>query len=124
MMVIMLTYVDCVFFFKQKTAYYMRISDWSSYVCSSDLRSRRTDRCMPLRSVFRHHGRDAVEVDDLDIVALTHRNQILFTQSTHDAGQGFRRKHEMVGDVAARHRQRDVGVVAQDRKSTRLNSSH
>src|SRR3546814_16975310 len=28
------------FFFKQKTAYEMRISDWSSDVCSSDLRSR------------------------------------------------------------------------------------
>src|SRR3546814_6026053 len=26
------------FFFKQKTAYEMRISDWSSDVCSSDLR--------------------------------------------------------------------------------------
>src|SRR3546814_5493846 len=34
-----------VFFFKQKTAYEMRISDWSSDVCSSDLG----------RSV--HHGR-------------------------------------------------------------------
>src|SRR3546814_9842318 len=28
------------FFFKQKTAYEMRISDWSSDVCSSDLRQR------------------------------------------------------------------------------------
>src|SRR3546814_4488278 len=28
------------FFFKQKTAYEMRISDWSSDVCSSDLYSR------------------------------------------------------------------------------------
>src|SRR3546814_6227750 len=27
----------CVFFFKQKTAYELRISDWSSDVCSSDL---------------------------------------------------------------------------------------
>src|SRR3546814_4918629 len=27
----------CIFFFKQKTAYEMRISDWSSDVCSSDL---------------------------------------------------------------------------------------
>src|SRR3546814_9181547 len=27
----------CVVFFKQKTAYEMRISDWSSDVCSSDL---------------------------------------------------------------------------------------
>src|SRR3546814_14635400 len=32
-------FVSCafVFFFKQKTAYEMRISDWSSDVCSSDL---------------------------------------------------------------------------------------
>src|SRR3546814_2912586 len=29
------------FFFKQKTAYEMRISDWSSDVCSSDLSSQR-----------------------------------------------------------------------------------
>src|SRR3546814_6994771 len=29
-----------VFFFKQKTAYEMRISDWSSDVCSSDLPDR------------------------------------------------------------------------------------
>src|SRR3546814_6504339 len=30
-----------IFFFKQKTAYEMRISDWSSDVCSSDLQPRR-----------------------------------------------------------------------------------
>src|SRR3546814_3266247 len=30
-------FMCCVFFFKQKTAYDMRISDWSSDVCSSDL---------------------------------------------------------------------------------------
>src|SRR3546814_7183356 len=29
-----------IFFFKQKTAYEMRISDWSSDVCSSDLLAR------------------------------------------------------------------------------------
>src|SRR3546814_13811923 len=28
---------ECIFVFKQKTAYEMRISDWSSDVCSSDL---------------------------------------------------------------------------------------
>src|SRR3546814_16331217 len=39
--------VDLFFFFKQKTAYEMRISDWSSDVCSSDLR-------LPRR--FRLHG--------------------------------------------------------------------
>src|SRR3546814_4412532 len=31
--------VSYVFFFEQKTAYYLRISDWSSVVCSSDLLS-------------------------------------------------------------------------------------
>src|SRR3546814_1264257 len=38
-MSLILSYVYLVvfFFFKQKTAYEMRISDWSSDVCSSDL---------------------------------------------------------------------------------------
>src|SRR3546814_11733431 len=31
-------FIGSFFFFKQKTAYEMRISDWSSDVCSSDLR--------------------------------------------------------------------------------------
>src|SRR3546814_2671683 len=38
MFVSLSVYVLC-FFFKQKTAYEMRISDWSSDVCSSDLLS-------------------------------------------------------------------------------------
>src|SRR3546814_8410528 len=36
---VFLCYVFVFFFFKQKTAYEMRISDWSSDVCSSDLRA-------------------------------------------------------------------------------------
>src|SRR3546814_15374535 len=40
----------CFFFFKQKTAYEMRISDWSSDVCSSDLPD-------PLHEHFRHFTR-------------------------------------------------------------------
>src|SRR3546814_1643105 len=39
------------FFFKQKTAYEMRISDWSSDVCSSDLIHSDGHRPM-LRDVF------------------------------------------------------------------------
>src|SRR3546814_12645212 len=38
-----LLFVSCfvfLFFFKQKTAYEMRISDWSSDVCSSDLQQQ------------------------------------------------------------------------------------
>src|SRR3546814_6192503 len=39
-------YIACgvvVFFFKQKTAYEMRMSDWSSDVCASDLTGNRQD---------------------------------------------------------------------------------
>src|SRR3546814_2471981 len=54
-----------LFFFKQKTAYEMRISDWSSDVCSSDL-ARRIDgdgRAHPAgeRLTDRHHHRFAIE---------------------------------------------------------------
>src|SRR3546814_8050411 len=34
----------CFFVFKQKTAYELRISDWSSDVCSSDLPARKKGR--------------------------------------------------------------------------------
>src|SRR3546814_528086 len=37
--IIILCYICFIFFFKQKTAYELRISDWSSDVCSSDLRA-------------------------------------------------------------------------------------
>src|SRR3546814_8358507 len=42
-----------LFFFKQKTAYERRISDWSSYVCSSDLPPGRfADAVAKLRSTY------------------------------------------------------------------------
>src|SRR3546814_3906084 len=43
--------MTAVFFFKQKTAYEMRISDWSSDVCSSDLVDLRPSRQVQLRPV-------------------------------------------------------------------------
>src|SRR3546814_9906964 len=43
----------CFFFFKQKTEYEMRISDWSSDVCSSDLR-----RLQPDAVIFSDAGPD------------------------------------------------------------------
>src|SRR3546814_9178134 len=36
---------DVFFFFKQKTAYELRISDWSSDVCSSDLIHAAAEQC-------------------------------------------------------------------------------
>src|SRR3546814_8910847 len=53
------------FFFKQKTAYEMRISDWSSDVCSSDLLVNRLDIVAQL--LERRHlrqGRIALVVED------------------------------------------------------------
>src|SRR3546814_15879568 len=41
--------LDCFFFFKQKTAYEMRISDWSSDVCSSDLQGLLAEHGLPAR---------------------------------------------------------------------------
>src|SRR3546814_3877743 len=52
-------FVSVFFFFKQKTAYEMRISDWSSDVCSSDL---------PVLAVHARGGllHDRLRVDDAD----------------------------------------------------------
>src|SRR3546814_4374408 len=50
---------SCFFFFKQKTAYEMRISDWSSDVCSSDLpevRDRYIHRAMNARRIAGRPG--------------------------------------------------------------------
>src|SRR3546814_17079081 len=56
-----------VFFFKQKTAYEMRISDWSSDVCSSDLIAVRGDLLRLLRqhAVQRARQFEAAEIEGL-----------------------------------------------------------
>src|SRR3546814_9495336 len=53
----------CCFFCKQKTAYEMRISDWSSDVCSSDLLLQHAglDLIEPVRAVaLADDGEDAL----------------------------------------------------------------
>src|SRR3546814_7010392 len=50
----------CIFFFKQKTAYEMRISDWSSDVCSSDLRVPGQHEPRDPHAAERHHRLHAV----------------------------------------------------------------
>src|SRR3546814_13831265 len=64
-----------IVFFKQKTAYEMRISDWSSDVCASDLhhlvgegveRHITLARRLPRGQFGAHRGRD--EFDYLDLV--------------------------------------------------------
>src|SRR3546814_4224542 len=50
------------FFFKQKTAYEMRISDWSSDVCSSDLRNP-PETAAPRRAPAQEQTAVAVRAD-------------------------------------------------------------
>src|SRR3546814_10587895 len=64
-----------IFFFKQKTAYEMRISDWSSDVCSSDLIRRRGGAATYLadalcRHAFTAAGRCALPAFDGRLVRL------------------------------------------------------
>src|SRR3546814_8961688 len=94
------------FFFKQKTAYEMRISDWSSDVCSSDLHARlealRVDRDvahatdLDAGQRYRRAGLQAADVleqaaDVIDAIALT---------DGVEAGDA-KRQHEYRGDAEA-----------------------
>src|SRR3546814_1544970 len=126
------------FFFKQKTTYDMRISDWSSDVCSSDLgevsgetlgvelaRQRRRRRA-GARILDREHkrqrkvaaGERGVDLDRIALPAGVVAGQRLapeqLLEAQHDARA--RRQPALRIDAVLQH--------AADRKSTRLNSSH
>src|SRR3546814_9586813 len=63
---------DSFYFFKQKTAYEMRISDWSSDVCSSDLRDEGRDvegahaDQRDVRLIGGEHQRAALGIEEVD----------------------------------------------------------
>src|SRR3546814_8980448 len=97
-----------VFFFKQKTAYEMRISDWSSDVCSSDLLVRgvepgqwigRTAETLERRQHERVHHQAGLHVGDAGAVGgvAVHRER--------PAGRLAVREHR----VAVRSEERRVG---------------
>src|SRR3546814_2855795 len=95
------------FFFKQKTAYEMRISDWSSDVCSSDL-------VAPIAALDPAAGRDHQDVARLGAIERAVNPQIV-----------EHRHHYRIGGPGHSHVRRDgLDRGRQDRKSTRLNSSH
>src|SRR3546814_20313889 len=90
-----------VFFYKQKTTYEMRISDWSSDVCSSDLVARRRWRatalgtsCRLIRFLLslpaRHHeiGRASCrervcQYVSISVVAVSVKTQNITPDKTH-----------------------------------------
>src|SRR3546814_10415949 len=104
------------FFFKQKTAYEMRISDWSSDVCSSDLLPEllapgdllvfNDTRVIPAR-LFGHKDTGG-------------RVEILIERIL-DAREA---KAQLGFSKAPKPGSRIVLDAGGDRKSTRLNSSH
>src|SRR3546814_6294906 len=69
--------IACIFFFlfKQKTAYEMRISDWSSDVCSSDLRDPRPryERAAQPAHRVRAQHRAIAEADEDDAIEIGER---------------------------------------------------
>src|SRR3546814_7198636 len=71
-----------IFFFKQKTAYEMRISDWSSDVCSSDLHPAPRAQRLAVLAAADHHARRASLLDQylLDQRAGPHREIAMFAQ--------------------------------------------
>src|SRR3546814_7484671 len=101
-----------LFFFKQKTAYEMRISDWSSDVCSSDLHRHPVGKGPAEHRRVEGMRAFLVGRRQLVPVALAHavaaeRGAVLVARAAHHVeGIALRVAHE------------------RDRKSTRLNSSH
>src|SRR3546814_4401860 len=135
-----------VFFFKQKTAYEMRISDWSSDVCSSDLfGGDLVARLDP--GVERDVGVDALtldivrEADDRGLGDILVQYQRAFDfGGAHAVARDVDDVVDAPGDppiafgIAAAAvageifafvgRKISLGETLVDRKSTRLNSSH
>src|SRR3546814_9807186 len=93
----MFSFLVCIFFFKQKTAYEMRISDWSSDVCSSDLQARggradlalveehapggRLDRRVEMRTIGEHDLRCLTAEFETDAL------QVAFAGIDHQIGR-------------------------------------
>src|SRR3546814_2655793 len=99
-----------VFFFKQKTAYEMRISDWSSDVCSSDLvRDVNIDRLQ--HGTIQRYAVGRERIDQCDAQMGAH----------HGQGRLMAADLDMPGRIGGLHQSRSQVI---SRKSTRLNSSH
>src|SRR3546814_4656997 len=113
--------VVLVFFFKQKTAYEMRISDWSSDVCSSDLGAPRDDDAAPGNlGKRRRHGLAEAERDDPSARGLPPG---CGNQASKGGGSTRREKSGRL-ERSFIEGLRAIGRQGGDRKSTRLNSSH
>src|SRR3546814_7037412 len=110
-------YVLNFFFFKQKTAYEMRISDWSSDVCSSDLQVENEITTHGANEPFAHVASHAIH-------ARNHHAKYGALKLEEKGSTGAfvtRTIRKVIDEETARL---ENGLTVLDRKSTRLNSSH
>src|SRR3546814_5519138 len=105
------------FFFKQKTAYEMRISDWSSDVCSSDLG---TEYYLRINAFKEYPFYERVLEDGTPVIAEEGGQEVRDRVPTSD-GQVTLFNTIRNGSTSADMLSLDS---TGDRKSTRLNSSH
>src|SRR3546814_8919071 len=114
---VIVRFVPCrsCFFFKQKTAYEMRISHRSSAVCSSDLRLQEAGHHLHDRAIVR----DEIAEIRAQLQAWLARPEIEIILTT--GGTGFSPRDNTPEAVKPLLRREMDGL---DRKSTRLNSSH
>src|SRR3546814_15009750 len=125
------------FFFKQKTAYEMRISDWSSDVCSSDLllrqaRDRRLDLVLDLH--LRDVGVGAFHEDRGDIRAPARAGLRAEIKEAVDPGQlllehlgdavldRFGRRAG-IGGADLDLRRRDIGILLDRQRQARADAA-
>src|SRR3546814_6601026 len=121
------------FFFKQKTAYELRISDWSSDVCSSDLslvftRVSRENMCVALPIGHPYSSQECIDPQQLHGVPFIGFNAeaaLYFRERIQSIFAHFQIQpvivHESVMPTLLALVEAGMGI---DRKSTRLNSSH
>src|SRR3546814_6031733 len=117
----------CFFFFKQKTAYEMRISDWSSDVCSSDLAPGLGLVAQDLELQRQRTG--ALGEEGVDAFRIGLQGRLGFAGEVLEIGLGELAEAEGAEKAieAQRRLPHHLGEAAgggADRKSTRLNSSH
>src|SRR3546814_4175523 len=118
---------DCVFmlflfFFKQKTAYEMRISDWSSDVCSSDLPGCPHRRLRHLLTRALPHGLAPGASTFRPWASASFVGARHIFPCTLAAGDATATRRALQEELGAAEWTLPGHIV--DRKSTRLNSSH
>src|SRR3546814_10593143 len=111
----LVAWVVSIFFFKQKTAYEMRISDWSSDVCSSDLVAELDDP-----ESFLETDRGAAFVKSIVSDLYYER----YERHRSDGPMPHKDANELAEAILDARREDESAHRAIDRKSTRLNSSH